>query len=53
VSEPGDISSEQSAAGGVVEKFNALKAERPEVVVGGAFVGGVILALFLKRLGGR
>jgi hypothetical protein len=28
-------------------------AERPEVLVGAAFAGGVITALILRRLGGR
>jgi hypothetical protein len=28
----------------------AVAAQRPEVVVGGAFAGGVLLALILKRL---
>jgi hypothetical protein len=34
-----------------IEKVNALVAERPEVGVGGAFAGGIVLALILKRLG--
>jgi hypothetical protein len=53
VSDPADMNSEQSAAGGIVEKLNALRAERPEVVVGAAFVGGVVVAMVLKRLGGH
>ena len=28
-------------------------AERPEILVGAAFVGGIVLAQVLKRLGGR
>lgn len=31
----------------------ALAAERPEVLVGAAFAGGVLAALILKRLGRR
>ena len=34
-----------------VDKVTALVAERPEVGVGGAFAGGAIIALILKRLG--
>ena len=34
-----------------VEKIAALVAERPEVGVGGAFAGGIVFALILKRLG--
>lgn len=34
-----------------VDKVTALVAERPEIGVGGAFVGGIVLALILKRLG--
>jgi hypothetical protein len=29
----------------------ALAAERPEAVVGAAFVGGILLAVILRRLG--
>jgi hypothetical protein len=35
------------------ERAVALGSERPEVVVGVAFVGGLILATILKRLGRR
>ncbi len=31
----------------------ALEAERPEVLVGAAFAGGLIAAMILKRLGRR
>jgi hypothetical protein len=34
-----------------IEKVTALVAERPEVGVGGAFAGGIVFALILKRLG--
>jgi hypothetical protein len=30
-----------------------LIAERPEIVVGAAFAGGLALAILLRRLGGR
>jgi hypothetical protein len=53
VSDPADTNAAQPTAGGVVDKLNALRSERPEVVVGVAFIGGVILAMALKRLGGR
>jgi hypothetical protein len=35
------------------EPLAALAAERPEVLVGAAFAGGVLAALILKRLGRR
>jgi hypothetical protein len=53
VSDPADISSGQSAAAGVSAKLAELRSDRPEVLVGAAFVGGVIIAMFLKRLGSR
>jgi hypothetical protein len=34
-----------------IDKVTALVAERPEVGVGGAFAGGILFALILKRLG--
>jgi hypothetical protein len=34
-----------------IDKVTALVAERPEVGVGGAFAGGIVFALILKRLG--
>ncbi|MFZ0385601.1 MAG: hypothetical protein WAL22_08060 [Solirubrobacteraceae bacterium] len=34
-----------------IEKVTALVAERPEIGVGGAFAGGIVIALILKRLG--
>ena len=34
-----------------VDKVTALVAERPEIGVGGAFAGGIVFALTLKRLG--
>jgi hypothetical protein len=34
-----------------IDKVNALVAERPEIGVGGAFAGGILFALILKRLG--
>ena len=34
-----------------IEKVTALVAERPEIGVGGAFAGGIVFALILKRLG--
>ena len=35
----------------VTDKVAALIDERPEVGAGGAFVGGIVLAMILKRLG--
>jgi hypothetical protein len=35
----------------VTEKVAALIDERPEIGAGGAFVGGIVFALILKRLG--
>ena len=35
------------------QRFAALKQERPEVVMGIAFLGGLLLATILKRLGRR
>jgi hypothetical protein len=35
----------------VLGKLTALSAARPELVVGAAFAGGVVLAVVLKRLG--
>ncbi|HWH11630.1 MAG TPA: hypothetical protein VG165_10930 [Solirubrobacteraceae bacterium] len=40
-----------AAAGVVREQVGALVAERPELAVAGAFVGGLILAKLLRRLG--
>ncbi len=42
----------QSAAGGasVQERAAAIADERPEVAVGAAFAGGLLLALILKRI---
>ena len=42
-----------TAAGGasVQERVLALANERPEVAVGAAFAGGLLLAMILKRLG--
>jgi hypothetical protein len=34
-----------------LDKVTALVSERPEVGVGGAFAGGILFALILKRLG--
>jgi hypothetical protein len=34
-----------------VDKVTALIEQRPEVGVGGAFAGGIVFALILKRLG--
>ena len=34
-----------------IDKVTALVNERPEVGVGGAFAGGIVFALILKRLG--
>jgi hypothetical protein len=34
-----------------IDKVTALVSERPEVGVGGAFAGGIVFALILKRLG--
>jgi len=36
--------------GGPIGRVRALAAERPEVVVGAAFAGGLVLATILKRL---
>jgi hypothetical protein len=43
------------AAGGgsVPERAAAIANERPEVAVGAAFGGGLLLALILKRLGSQ
>jgi hypothetical protein len=35
----------------LTDKVAALVDERPEVGAGGAFVGGIVLAMILKRLG--
>jgi hypothetical protein len=35
----------------LTDKVAALIDERPEVGAGGAFVGGIVLAMILKRLG--
>jgi hypothetical protein len=35
----------------LTDKVAALVDERPEVGAGGAFVGGIVFALILKRLG--
>jgi hypothetical protein len=35
----------------MTDKIAALIDERPEVGAGGAFTGGIVLALILKRLG--
>jgi hypothetical protein len=40
-----------TAVGVAREQAMALVAERPEVAVAGAFVGGLILAKILRRLG--
>jgi hypothetical protein len=40
-----------AAAGAVREQVGALVAERPELAVAGAFVGGLLLARILRRLG--
>ena len=34
-----------------IDKVTALVHERPEIGVGGAFAGGIVFALILKRLG--
>jgi hypothetical protein len=34
-----------------IDRVTALVTERPEVGVGGAFAGGIVFALILKRLG--
>ncbi len=39
-----------SSPGGAASDLAARVQERPEVAVGGAFAGGLILALVLKRL---
>ncbi len=38
---------------GLAERFAALRRERPEVIVVGAFVGGVVLAMVFKRMASR
>jgi hypothetical protein len=40
-----------AAAGAVREQVEVLIAERPELAVAGAFVGGLILAKLLRRIG--
>jgi len=40
-----------AAAGVVREQAQALVGQRPELAVAGAFVGGLILAKILRRLG--
>jgi hypothetical protein len=47
-----DAGAEAVGAGaGALDRVRALAADRPEVVVGAAFVGGLLLATILKRLG--
>jgi hypothetical protein len=41
-----------AAAGVVRQQVGALVADRPELAVGGAFVGGLIIARILRRLAG-
>jgi hypothetical protein len=49
---PGPAASAAPGAGGtsVPERAAAIANERPEVAVGAAFGGGLLLALILKRL---
>ena len=48
---PPAIETEPPTGPSAVDKVTALVAERPEIGVGGAFAGGIVLALILKRLG--
>jgi hypothetical protein len=47
------VAKDRGAAGAVVarDRLVGLAAEKPEVAVAGAFVGGLILAKILRRLG--
>jgi hypothetical protein len=49
----GPLEDAPTAAGGasVQERAAALADQRPEVAVGAAFAGGLLLAMILKRLG--
>jgi hypothetical protein len=49
---PGTAASAATGAGGgsVAERAATIANERPEVAVGAAFGGGLLLALILKRL---
>jgi hypothetical protein len=53
--EPAEVSSEPAPATAFGAPFTAeaggLPDERPELLVGGAFVGGFLLAKIIKRLG--
>jgi hypothetical protein len=39
-----------SRAAAAASKLQAISAERPEVIIGAAFAGGLLLALFIKYL---
>jgi hypothetical protein len=41
-----------SDTGSPADKAAQLASDRPEVLVGAAFAGGLVLAMLLKRLGG-
>jgi hypothetical protein len=47
----GGPSAQASTAAGLQERAVSLADQRPEVAVGAAFAGGLLLAMILKRLG--
>ena len=47
----GGPSAQAPTAAGLQERAVSLADQRPEVAVGTAFAGGVLLAMILKRLG--
>jgi hypothetical protein len=50
--ESASVTAEISADSGTSAQIAARVDERPELAVGAAFAGGVLLALILKRLAG-
>ena len=48
---PADGSTDAAAGASAPQRAAAMANERPEVAVGAAFAGGLLLALILKRLG--
>jgi hypothetical protein len=48
---PHDQQTQSHPAGSAMPEGGIPATERPEVVVGGAFAGGLLFALILKRLG--
>jgi hypothetical protein len=43
--------SPQAAGDGAVAALSTITAERPEILIGAAFAGGVVLAMLVRRLG--